>query len=436
MLGKKKINFRLKDWGISRQRYWGCPIPIVYDENDLPQKVPKDMLPVKLPDIKKFETSGNPLDFNEVWKNVSINGKKYLRETDTLDTFVDSSWYFLRFCSPNKEDYGFDIEDIKYWMPVDQYIGGVEHAILHLLYSRFFMNALSFKSDNFKIKEPFSGLFTQGMVCHETYKDKSGNWISPDEIISINGKKFLEIDKTHEIRIGPSESMSKSKRNTIDPEKIIENYGADAVRFFILSDSPPEKDIQWSDEGILASHKFLQRLWILNLKILDEINENHPKDFDEKFYKLTNNFINKITDNLSKFSYNKIIANFHEVYSDISQAIKNQYSSKTISDNYQKILICMMPVIPHFANECIANLKIHKNINWPDIDKGILEEQTLAYVIQINGKKRGLIKAIRNISENDLLDLIKDYAEIYKYIKDKEMKKKIFIPNKLINIII
>ena len=435
-IGKKKINFRLKDWGISRQRYWGCPIPIVYDENDLPQKVPKDMLPVKLPDIKKFETSGNPLDFNEEWKNVSINGKKYLRETDTLDTFVDSSWYFLRFCSPNKEDYGFDIEDIKYWMPVDQYIGGVEHAILHLLYSRFFMNALSFKNNNFKIKEPFSGLFTQGMVCHETYKDKNGNWISPDEIVSVNEKKFLEIDRTHEVRIGPSESMSKSKRNTIDPEKIIENYGADAVRFFILSDSPPEKDIQWSDEGIVASHKFIQRLWILNLKILDEINENHPKDFDEKFYKLTNNFINKITNNLSKFSYNKIIANFHEVYSEISQAIKNKYSSKTISDNYQKILICMIPVIPHFANECIANLKIHKNINWPDIDKGILEEQTLAYVIQINGKKRGLIKAIRNISENDLLNLIKDYAEIYKYLKDKEMKKKIFIPNKLINIII
>ena len=334
-VGKKKINFRLKDWGISRQRYWGCPIPIVYDENDLPQKVPKDMLPVKLPDIKKFETSGNPLDFNEEWKNVSINGKKYLRETDTLDTFVDSSWYFLRFCSPNKEDYGFDLEDIKYWMPVDQYIGGVEHAILHLLYSRFFMNALSFKNDNFKIKEPFSGLFTQGMVCHETYKDKNENWISPDEIVSINGRKFLEIDKTHEVRIGPSESMSKSKRNTIDPEKIIENYGADAVRFFILSDSPPEKDIQWSDEGIVASHKFLQRLWSLNLKILNEIDKNHPEDCDKRFYKLTNSFINKITDNLSKFSYNKIIANFHEVYSEISEAIKNKYSSKTISDNYK-----------------------------------------------------------------------------------------------------
>ena len=435
-LGKKKINFRLKDWGVSRQRYWGCPIPIIYDENGVPHKVPKKYLPVELPTIKKFENSGNPLNFHEEWKNISIDGKEYLRETDTLDTFVDSSWYFLRFCSPNKEDYGFEIEDINYWMPVDQYIGGVEHAILHLLYSRFFMKALSFENELFQMKEPFNGLFTQGMVCHETYKDKNGNWVNPDELITLNGKKFLEVDKSHEVKIGPSESMSKSKKNTVDPEKIIHNYGADAVRFFILSDSPPEKDIQWSDEGIVASHKFLQKLWSLNLKVLNEINKNHPKDCDKNFYKLTNNFINKISDNLSKFSYNKIIANFHEVYSEVSQAIKKKYSSKTISENYQKILICMMPVIPHFANECISNLKGKKSINWPDIDTNILKEETLPYVIQINGKKRGLVKAKRGISENDLISLIKDYSEIYKYLKDKKIKKKIFIPNKLINIII
>ena len=435
-LGQKKVNFRLKDWGISRQRYWGCPIPIVYDENNVPHKIPKKMLPVKLPIIKRFETTGNPLDCNEEWKNVVIDGKKYVRETDTLDTFVDSSWYFLRFCSPNKENYGFDSEDIKYWMPVDQYIGGVEHAILHLLYSRFFMNALSYNNDHFQIKEPFSGLFTQGMVCHETYKDKNGNWVSPDEIVSVNDKKFLEEDRSHEVQVGPSESMSKSKKNTIDPEKIINNYGADAVRFFILSDSPPEKDIQWSDDGIVASHKFLQKLWNLNLKILNQIKEGHPKDFDENFYKLTNSFISKISDNLSKFSYNKIIANFYEVYSEISKILENTYSSKTIIENYQKILVCMLPVIPHFANECISSLKSHENINWPDIDKNILEEQTITYVIQINGKKRGLVKANRDLSENDLLNLIKDNDGIYKHIKDKEMKKKIFVPNKLINIII
>ena len=435
-LGKKKINFRLKDWGISRQRYWGCPIPIIYDENNIPHKIPSNLLPVELPNIKKFKTSGNPLNFNDEWRNISIDGKKYTRETDTLDTFVDSSWYFLRFCSPQKKDYGFDNDDINYWMPVDQYIGGVEHAILHLLYSRFFMNALSFKNNDFKVNEPFNGLFTQGMVCHETYKDKSGNWVSPDELISMDGKKFLEKDKTHEITIGPSESMSKSKRNTIDPEKIIKDYGADSVRLFILSDSPPEKDVQWSDEGIAASHKFVQKLWGLNSNILEEIKKNHKKDTDEKLHKITNNFINKVTNNLSKFSYNKIIANFYEIYSDLNEIFNKEYSSKTISENYTKILICMLPVIPHYANECIELLKKDGKIHWPDVDQNILKEEIINYVVQINGKKRGLIKSNLNITEKDLLNLINKNPEIKKYLEGNAIKKRIFIPNKLINIII
>ena len=435
-LGKKKINFRLKDWGISRQRYWGCPIPIIYDENNIPHKIPSNLLPVELPNIKKFKTSGNPLNFNDEWRNISIDGKKYTRETDTLDTFVDSSWYFLRFCSPQKKDYGFDNDDINYWMPVDQYIGGVEHAILHLLYSRFFMNALSFKNNDFKINEPFNGLFTQGMVCHETYKDKSGNWVSPDELISMDGKKFLEKDKTHEVTIGPSESMSKSKRNTIDPEKIIKDYGADSVRLFILSDSPPEKDVQWSDEGIAASHKFVQKLWGLNSNILEEIKKNHKKDTDEKLHKITNNFINKVTNNLSKFSYNKIIANFYEIYSDLNEIFNKEYSSKTISENYTKILICMLPVIPHYANECIELLKKDGKIHWPDVDQNILKEEIINYVVQINGKKRGLIKSNLNITEKDLLNLINKNPEIKKYLEGNAIKKRIFIPNKLINIII
>ena len=215
------------------------------------------MLPVILPEIDKLSITGNPLDQSEEWKNVTIDGKKYTRETDTLDTFVDSSWYYLRFCSPNNNDYGFNYEDINYWMPVDQYIGGVEHAILHLLYSRFFMQALSYQNDKINITEPFKGLFTQGMVCHETYKDENNNWISPDQITSINGKKYLKDNTTKEIRVGPSESMSKSKKNTVDPENIIKNYGADSARLFILSDSPPDKDVQWSEEGISASFKLL-----------------------------------------------------------------------------------------------------------------------------------------------------------------------------------
>ena len=217
-----------------------------------------------------------------IGKILIIDGKKFTRETDTLDTFVCSSWYFLRFCSPKEKDYGFKKDEINYWMPVDQYIGGVEHAILHLLYSRFFMQAISYKNKNFNIKEPFKGLFTQGMVCHETYKDKNNNWVSPEEIETIDGKKFLKKDNSKQIKVGPSESMSKSKKNTIDPENIISNYGADAARLFILSDSPPEKDVQWSEEGITSSFKFIQKLWNLNQKILEEIKKNHEEDEDKE----------------------------------------------------------------------------------------------------------------------------------------------------------
>jgi leucyl-tRNA synthetase len=435
--GKKKINFRLKDWGVSRQRYWGCPIPIVYDDNNQPKKIPLNMLPVELPTIEKFKTSGNPLDLDNEWKKVEINGKFYTRETDTLDTFVDSSWYFLRFCSPNKKDYGFSEDDIKYWMPVDQYIGGVEHAILHLLYSRFFMNALSYKSNKIDLKEPFKGLFTQGMVCHETYKDNSGNWISPDEIVTINGKKFLEKDNTHEVNVGPSESMSKSKKNIIDPEKIIENYGADAARLFILSDSPPEKDVQWSDEGIAASYKFIQKLWNLNIKVLDKIKQNNKdNDDDIELEKLTNQFLNNVTNNLNNFGYNKIIANFYEIFSQLTKKIENNFSKKTLIKNYEKILTIMMPVIPHFASESLKLLGISEQQKWPIVEKELLLSDRINYVVQINGKKRGLIVSSPNINEESLIQLIKKDENINKYLNNKNIKKKIFVPNKLINIII
>ena len=253
-IGRKQTNFRLKDWGVSRQRYWGCPIPIIYDENGKVHPVPKSMLPVKLPENINLNVKGNPLDSQENWKKIMIDGKKMTRETDTLDTFVCSSWYYLRFCSPDEKNYGFNKDEIDYWMPVDQYIGGVEHAILHLLYSRFFMRAIEFNNSKFKIKEPFNSLFTQGMVCHETYKDENDNWLSPDEVEKI-GDKFVQKGKPNiSVKVGPSESMSKSKKNVIDPEFIINNYGADAVRLFILSDSPPEKDVQWSEQGMVSSY--------------------------------------------------------------------------------------------------------------------------------------------------------------------------------------
>ncbi len=434
-LGEKKINFRLKDWGISRQRYWGCPIPIIYDENKNPQKLPKEMLPVKLPKIRQLEKTGNPLDKEEDWKNLIIDGKKYTRETDTLDTFVDSSWYFLRFCSPKNKNYGFSYEDVNYWMPVDQYIGGVEHAILHLLYSRFFMHALSFKSEKFKIKEPFKGLFTQGMVCHETYKDENNNWVSPDEITTIDGKKYLKNNTSKEIKVGPSESMSKSKKNTIDPENIINNYGADSVRLFILSDSPPEKDVQWSEEGIVASYKFIQKLWNLHSKILIEIDQNNSEDKSLELTKFTNKFIKKMTDNLENFSYNIIVANLHEMYSFLTKEIIVGFKKDTILENYKKILIAISPIIPHFSAECLQSIQVNNEIKWPSYDEKQLQESSHLVVVQINGKKRGLINTRLNLTEEKLMQLINEDEKITKYLIGNDIKKKIYIKNKLINII-
>ena len=434
-LGKKQINFRLKDWGVSRQRYWGCPIPIAYDENDNAYPIPKSKLPVKLPENIDINFKGNPLNNQNDWREIIIDGKKLLRETDTLDTFVCSSWYYLRFCSPDENRYGFKKEDIDYWMPVDQYIGGVEHAILHLLYSRFFMHALSYDNDKFNILEPFNGLFTQGMVCHETYKDPDNNWISPEEIESIDGKKYLKKDKSKLISVGPSESMSKSKKNTIDPENIISNYGADSARLFILSDSPPEKDVQWSEEGIVSSFKFIQKLWRLNEKILEEINKNHSTDFDDQITKYTNKYLKKVHDNLESFSYNKIIANLYEMYSFLNKEVEKVYSKNTLVDNYQKILIVMTPILPHFANECLSIIKA-KNFKWPEYDISMLKEETINIVIQINGKKRGLIQSKPNISEEKLFEIIKNDEKIMKYFDQKNIKKKIYIKDKILNIII
>jgi len=433
-IGQKKTNYRLKDWGISRQRYWGCPIPIAYDENNNPIKVPKDMLPVQLPKIDQLSSSGNPLDEMLEWKNITIDGKKCIRETDTLDTFVDSSWYFLRFCSPQNKEYGFDKDEVKYWMPVDQYIGGVEHAILHLLYSRFFMQALSYQNNTFDIKEPFSGLFTQGMVCHETYKDENNNWVSPDELITKDGKKFLK-DTEVPVKIGPSESMSKSKKNTIDPEKIIKNYGADAVRLFILSDSPPEKDVQWSDEGINSSYKFLQRLWTLNQKIIQEIDADHAPIQNDDLEKITNKFIKEITHNIENFSYNKIIANLHETYSALNKVVINKIEKQKLIDNYKKILFTISPIIPHFSNECLEMLNIKEDASWPSVDEKFLFEENIKFIVQFNGKTRKIIISEKNTTESMLIDKIKQDSKLNEYLKNKDILKKIFIPNRLINIL-
>ena len=435
--GKKKINFRLKDWGISRQRYWGCPIPIAYDENGNFVTVPDDQLPIKLPENINLKTKGNPLDHQENWRKIKIAGKNYKLETDTLDTFVDSSWYYLRFCSPQIDSYGYDFNDIKYWMPVDQYIGGVEHAILHLLYSRFFMLALGYQNKEFISNEPFEGLFTQGMVCHETYKDKNNNWLSPEEVFSDDGKNFFKIkNKNEKVVVGSSESMSKSKKNVIDPESIIENYGADAVRLFILSDSPPEKDIQWSEQGMVASYKFIQKFWILHKKIIKKTNSEKKGSHIDDLNIFTNKLIQKISLNLEKFNYNVIIANIYETYNFLIKEIDKDYKPEVLKENYIKILILMMPIIPHIVSEAFNDLKQNDDIKWPIAENRYLQEKYVNIVIQVNGKKKSLIKVEKDLEDKEVINKIKKDEKISNILSDKNLLKHIIVKNRLVNFIV
>ena len=442
-IGKKKINFRLKDWGISRQRYWGCPIPIAYNKDNKAIKIPLENLPIKLPEKINLNTTGNPLEHQNDWKKIIINGEECSIETDTLDTFVDSSWYFLRFCSPQNKDYAFNLDEINYWMPVDQYIGGVEHAILHLLYSRFFTLALADKNEQFNIVEPFLGLFTQGMVCHKTYKDEDGKWLNPKEVDLTDENNYFAIKNPKmKVSVGPSESMSKSKKNTVDPEEMIKNYGADAVRFFILSDSPPEKDVQWSEQGMLAAYKFIQKFWLLHQNIKEKIfakkiTLNSKKNsIEEELEKFTNELIDKVTKNLESFQYNVLIANYHEIYNRLSKIKVNEISSKILLDNYLKILTILSPVAPHFSSECIDELKMKIEPDWPTVDKNVIQKKVSNIVIQINGKKRGIITCDINTDESKILEIIKSQKQYEIYIKDKTIKKTIYVKDRLINLII
>ena len=442
-IGKKKINFRLKDWGISRQRYWGCPIPIAYNKDNKAIKIPLENLPIKLPEKINLNTTGNPLEHQNDWKKIIINGEECSIETDTLDTFVDSSWYFLRFCSPQNKDYAFNLDEINYWMPVDQYIGGVEHAILHLLYSRFFTLALADKNEQFNIVEPFLGLFTQGMVCHKTYKDEDGKWLNPKEVDLTDENNYFAIKNPKmKVSVGPSESMSKSKKNTVDPEEMIKNYGADAVRFFILSDSPPEKDVQWSEQGMLAAYKFIQKFWLLHQNIKEKIFakkialNSKKNSIEEELEEFTNELIDKVTKNLESFQYNVLIANYHEIYNRLSKIKVNEISSKILLDNYLKILTILSPVAPHFSSECIDELKMKIDPNWPTVDKNVIQKKVSNIVIQINGKKRGIITCDINTDESKILEIIKSQKQYEIYIKDKTIKKTIYVKDRLINLII
>ena len=438
-IGKKKTLFRLKDWGISRQRYWGCPIPMIYLEDGSVVPVEKSELPITLPDDADLNAQGNPLDKHPSWKKTTHKktGKPALRETDTLDTFVDSSWYFLRFCSPNFKKGPFDNDKVNYWMPVDQYIGGIEHAILHLLYSRFFMKAIKKSDKKFKFSEPFNNLFTQGMVCHETYQDKDGKYLYPSEIKVISQKEAIKISDQSKVKIGASESMSKSKRNTIDPEIMIKQYGADSVRWFILSDSPPEKDVQWSDTGVISANKFLQRIWNLNQTILKkENNKNYDYEQGKKFEEQINLFIYKIDNTIRNFQFNVAIANFYEVYRYFNESLKLKVSKTILLSNIIKIMKLMIPLTPHLAYECLTNLNCREINDWPEINSSFLDKIKIALVVQVNGKTRDVIKVNKNLEEKEVNKLITNTSKAYKHLTDKKVKKTIFVKNKIINYIV
>ena len=437
-LGKKKILFRLKDWGISRQRYWGCPIPMIYLEDGSVVPVEKSELPIKLPTDIDLASSGNPLNTHSSWKKTihKQSGKPAVRETDTLDTFVDSSWYFMRFCSPNDKNQPFDNEKVNYWMPVDQYIGGIEHAILHLLYSRFFMKAIKQCYPEIKYSEPFKNLFTQGMVCHETYRDSNNNWLYPDEIEKIDTQKAIKKSDKSEVLIGPSESMSKSKKNTIDPETMIKQYGADSVRWFILSDSPPEKDVQWSDKGVISSSKFLQRIWNLNQSILNRVDRKIDNSEKNTFINNIDLYIFKIDSSINSFQFNVAIAQFYEVYKYFNTSINLELNNEVLRTHIIKIMKLMIPFVPHIAHECLTNLNCKEINKWPKVNDSIFKNLKINLVIQINGKTRDVLNLKKDMDEKEINSYINKFSKAKKYLTNNKIIKTIFVKNKIINYIV
>ena len=441
-IGEKKINYRLRDWGISRQRYWGCPIPIIYREDGKIIEVPEEELPIRLPDDIDLSIPGNPLENHPTWKFTKCpkTGMNAIRETDTLDTFVDSAWYFLRFCSPSS-NFAYDDQESNYWMPVDQYVGGVEHAILHLLYARFFTKALNEKG----FDEPFESLFTQGMVCHHTYKNESGNWVFPDDV-KKNNEKFIQISTGEKVLEGSIESMSKSKKNVIDPETIIQSYGADAARWFMLSDSPPDKDINWSESGIQGSWKICQKIWFIinNNKHYLSLS-NYQEDMKlsnnaEELMYLINQNLAAITKGIEKFQMNVAIAKIYEIVNGLSKFQVKEKNDDIVLCHALKILIRIIePMVPHLAEECWALMNTKQSITfepWPDANQAFIEKNEVTVVIQINGKRRAEIKTEKDTSEEIIINKIKSIKNINDALTNKNILKSIYVPNKVLNIVL
>jgi len=447
--GKGAVTWRLRDWGISRQRYWGCPIPVIHCESCGVVPVPEDQLPVELPTDVTFDAPGNPLERHPTWKHVDCPkcGRAARRDTDTMDTFVDSSWYFARFCSP-RSDAPVDPEAVDYWLPVDQYIGGVEHAILHLLYSRFFVRAMK-KAGLLKIDEPFRGLFTQGMVCHETYRDEKGGWLYPEEVVKLEDGRAVHVEDGRPVIVGRSESMSKSKRNVVDPEAIIDRYGADTARWFVLSDSPPERDMEWTDAGVEGAFRFLNRLWRLvdeQADALPAAGAPAPDAFGEAataIRRAAHKAAAGVTDDIEQYRFNRAVAKLYELVNTLQDAAAGGFAEAdrawAMREALEILVRLVAPMMPHLAEEAWHRLgrdRLVATESWPEPDPALLVDDTVTVAVQVNGKLRGTIDlptgAAREAAESAALAL----DPVQKAIAGKTVRKVIVVPDRIVNIVV
>ncbi|MBS4044740.1 MAG: leucine--tRNA ligase [Alphaproteobacteria bacterium] len=445
--GEGTVTFRLRDWGVSRQRYWGCPIPVIHCGACGIVPVPKQELPVQLPDDVTFDRPGNPLDHHPTWKHVNCPscGKAARRETDTCDTFVDSSWYFARFCSP-RADLPMVKDEVDYWMPVDQYIGGIEHAILHLLYSRFFTRALRDTGHlSLKSGEPFAGLFTQGMVCHETYKDASGAWLQPTEV-KKDGNRTVHFTTGEPVTVGRTEKMSKSKKNVIDPGLIIDTYGADTARWFMLSDSPPERDLEWSESGVEGAWRFTQRLWRLVSEPRGPIaakSAPKPAEWPETAQELRRELhktITALTQDLEQFHFNKAVARIHE-FANLLEAAKGDDTATAWArrEALESLAKLIGPMVPHLAEEIWQALG-HDGLlleqPWPVADADLARDETVTIAVQVSGKLRATIEVARDMTQPELEKLALANDNVVRAIDGKPVRKVIVVPNRIVNVVV
>jgi leucyl-tRNA synthetase len=454
-VGKRKVNFRLRDWGISRQRYWGCPIPVIHCEVCGTVPVPIKDLPVKLPEDVTFDVPGNPLDRHPTWKHVGCPkcGKDARRETDTMDTFVDSSWYFARFTDPWIEDRPTDRKAVDGWLPVNQYIGGIEHAILHLLYSRFFTRAMQ-KTGHAGISEPFDGLFTQGMVVHETYRDANGQWVSPAEVDIISDgtdRKAKLLSTGAPVEIGSIEKMSKSKRNTIDPDDIIGTFGADTARWFMLSDSPPERDVIWTEEGVQGAARFVQRLWRLVGEVADlspspNAHDAAAEDAVLTIRKAAHRAVIRVEEDVERLRFNRCVAHAYELANAL-QAELAVKKDKPVSPEFITamreaatfLIQIIAPMMPHLAEECWKELGFDRLVAetaWPKADHALIVENDITIPIQVNGKKRGEITISREADAKTVEAAVLALETVQAALEGKPVKKVVVVPQRIVNVVV